>query len=545
MKRLTFLMALLFVALLPLAARAQERTDLRVGGNTYEAETLKKNLSGEGWRWNASSNILTLNGLGDRGQCRPLVLPDRCRNLVLAGQNFVRDVEGGKVTVKGGGNLDGEYMYFSSLTIGGGSIRSEGVSASDRLVIKGGSVALSSYGDLAGERVVISGGKIGPQEGHLGINIRGWQSLRVTGGILTDCSLESREGNIRVTGGRFSFVPREDMGCAMTAMQGTVSIGGKAEVSVEGDRRAVLALSFTIGGKPADMGIGVMRVVKGKLKSAQRVEPDFMVEGKEYSERELRQDLSGQGWRWSAKSHTLTLNGCDFVRVYNNGVTVKLEGEQAVQLQVEDGCRPTLTGKGTIGSFTGYEVSGLLIKDADIAIKGTAFFNNRGLEVVNSTLTATGLSSLGEIRMINSQVEAVEIYTKSALSVDRTRILCFQIRSDAAAIRRSLLCVSEVLINRQPGLTDSMLIYGTLENSAGATVKPKLKNTALFRRYERNAVLEQNAVLRVPITLPQGYTLTVPAGRTLTLKAKLTVPAGSRVVCEGRIKGQNLIVSAT
>jgi len=328
--------------------RAQEDAllELTIGGSKYDAFALTKDLAGPGWAWTAKDRTIALDGY-DGGEVAAL---GKAIRLTLSGANKVAGaVSAQGLTVSGAGALvatkissgSGDLVLQSGqigaqiavargFTLSGGSFEvlkrvadgsyeSAGI-ACTAFKMTGGLLVVDEDGPssdplYASGTISVSGGTIS-MTGIAGNNLFATGDVRISGGTikLTEPPMSyggngiASGGNIIVTGGNIEI---DKGGQALSAEYRTISISGRPNLNLKSyTDSAFFAKTVKIGGKVYARRYSIAVIARGKLVDEDKLAPDLEIGGQKFFMKELNAgDCAGDGWSWSARKNTLTLNG--------------------------------------------------------------------------------------------------------------------------------------------------------------------------------------------------------------------------------------------
>ena len=537
---------------------------LIAGGRSYGAFSLSDDLTGEDWTWSASSRTLTLNGY-DGGAVSAIGSPI---TLSLAGENKIDgDLTVSGAVVTGSGSLTASRIVGKAdLEINSGTVKATRIALGGGFTLSGGAAILSgddadpamgcgNFNLSGGELTLVGAGALKPT----GIRTSGSASIR--GGSATVNGFGDflqASGNVAITGGSIMIAGDTVAGIissqAIKATGGSVSIktfhsamtakgieiGGKASIHLESATlTAFIAKTVKIAGKLYAPRYPGVIIEGGKLVEGYKLLPDLVVEGKQFSMKELNTgNRSGDGWLWSAKKNTLTLAGYRGKGIWiNRNITVTLAqgtsnsgsadyaGGEAAIYSTED---LTLTGSGRFSG--GLYGEGRLKITRNPLIFASAIHFRQGISIFGGRMEVSG----------NLEADDGDVLIENA------RVTVGRLRGVRVYLRKSSLSTTEKGSSGNPDLMaeraltiSSSIVFCTQFGASGGKIS--LSGSPVFRRESSGGgevfTLAQSVTITRDMTVSPRKNCLVPVGLTLSIaKGKRLYVFGSLVV-NGALKG--------
>ena len=535
-------------------------TELTIGGSKYDGPALVKDLVGEGWKWTAKDRTIALAGY-DGGE---IVALGKAFRLTLSGNNKASGtVSAPGLTITGTGALAATKIMSSGagLEIQSGTVSAQCLVTSG-FALSGGSFEILKRADAGSDSTTIScssfkmtgGTLVADEDGPYSDPLHSWGTIAISGGtiLMTGISGDNlfAEGDVKISGGTIKLtelpltyggsgiVSRGNItvtggnieidkgGPALSTEYKTISISGKPNLNLKSyNNSAFFAKTVKIAGKTYSKRYSIAVIVKGKLIDEDKLEPDLEIDGQKFFMKELNaEDYSGEGWFWSAKQNTLTLNGYDGGFIWTDrNMTLRLSA-------------------GTSNSAeAGADYSGAsLFAKGDLTLAGTgrwkgSIYASGNLKISGSRgVTADYIrADFCDLTIENARVRVNGNINADDFSISSGDVQARKVDVDDLSLKKSTLEATDSAYEYDPAIdcggnlsaSDGLILCQNLE----ADGKVRLSGTPIFFWY----ALQDGEIPGLPggtvIWILYNKSVTISRDMTLPGTRNYVIPSGSKM----------------
>ena len=276
-------------------------------------------------------------------------------------------ISGGEVVAKQSGLVGGGFSSRNTTRVSGGSVTVEGAgTAFGSLFVSGGTVMIRDCGVGVRGGFSASGGKITFED------ITGSAALSGQAMRFTDCTLSmlscreygfSAADGLTVGKGASLKIEAGKVALYAPGSTATIRIEKGANLDLSGGEGALKGGKVLVNGKAYTGAYNRVVIQNGAIVRKENAMQCLIAGGSSYGAFKLSDDLTGEGWAWSASSRTLTLNGYDggAVSAIGSPISLLLAGENKI-----DG---DLTVSGAVVTGNGSLTASRVVGKADLEIR--------------------------------------------------------------------------------------------------------------------------------------------------------------------------------